>query len=154
MKGTTEKIIYKKGGSLVSLIRIDLPLLKNAYTRMAKIVLSPLWVAEAASAPDTAIQEKIYGLGMTTMIISNEQMKDILKEVTYLEESGLLVKGTSKTIANEAQEQKGGFFPLLLGTLGASLLGNVLAGKRVIQAGEREPAPSQEQGTIRAGQDV
>ena len=103
MKGTTEKVINQKGGSLVSLIRIDLPLLKNAYTRMAKIVLLPLWVAEAASAPDTVIQEKIYESGMTTLIISNKEMKDILEEVTYLEEYGLLVKGASKTIANEAQ---------------------------------------------------
>ena len=102
MKGTTEKVINQKGGSLVSLIRIDLPLLKNAYTRMAKIALLP-WVAEAASAPDTAIQEKIYGSGMTTLMISNKEMKDILEEVTYLEEYGLLVKGASKTIANEAQ---------------------------------------------------
>ena len=103
MKGTTEKVINQKGGSLVSLIRIDLPLPKNAYTRMAKIVLLPLWVAEAASVPDTAIQEKIYGSGMTTLIISNKEMKDILEEVTCLEEYGLLVKDPSKTIANEAQ---------------------------------------------------
>ena len=52
--------------------------------------------------------------------------------VKHLKESGLLVKGVSKAIENEAKEQKGGFLPLLLGTLGASFVGNMLAGKRVI----------------------
>ena len=68
-------------------------------------------------------------------------MKDILKIVKSLEDSGLLL-GVSETIKKEAKEQKGGFLSMLLGTLGASLLGNMLAGKGVIRAGE---------GTIRAG---
>ena len=63
-------------------------------------------------------------------------MKDILKIVKSLEDSGLLLKGVSETIKNEAKEQKGGLLSMLLGTLGASLLGNMLAGKRVIRAGE------------------
>ena len=70
------------------------------------------------------------------LIISNDQMKDILKIVKSLENSGLLLEGVSETIKNEAKEQKGGFLSMLLGTLGASLLGNMLAGKRVIRAGE------------------
>ena len=59
-----------------------------------------------------------------------------MKIVKSLEESGLLVKGISETIKNETKEQKGGFVPLLLGTLAASLLGSVLTGKGVIRAGE------------------
>ena len=53
-------------------------------------------------------------------------MKDIMKIVKFLEESGLLIKGVSDTIKNKAKEQKGGFLSTLLGTLDASLLGNLL----------------------------
>ena len=63
-------------------------------------------------------------------------MKDILKIVKSLEYSGLLLKAVSETIKNEAKEQKGGFLSMLLGTLGAGLLGNMLAGKGFIRAGE------------------
>ena len=63
-------------------------------------------------------------------------MKYVLKIVKSLEDSGLLLEGVSKTIKNEAKEQKGGFLSMLLGTLGESLLGNMLAGKGVIRAGE------------------
>ena len=63
---------------------------------------------------------------MTTLIISNEKISDIMKTVKFLEESGLLIKGVSDTIKNEAKEQKGGFLSMLLGTLDASLLGNLL----------------------------
>ena len=62
-------------------------------------------------------------------------MKDIIKIVTCLEDSGLLLKGASETIQNEVEEQKGGFLSMLLGTLGARLLGNNLAGKRMNRAG-------------------
>ena len=71
-------------------------------------------------------------------------MNDVIKIIKSLEESGLLIKGVSETIKNEAKEQKGGFLGMLLGTLGASLLGNLLTGKGTIKAGE---------GTVRAGQD-
>ena len=70
-------------------------------------------------------------------------MNDIIKIVKSLEESGLLIKGVSKTIKNEGKEQKGGFLGMLLGTLGASLLRNLLTGKGTIRAGK---------GTIRAGE--
>ena len=63
-------------------------------------------------------------------------MEDILKIGKSLEDSGLLLEGVSETIKNEAKEQKEGFLSMLLGTLGASLLGNMLAGKGVIRAGE------------------
>ena len=58
----------------------------------------------------------------TTLIISNEEMNDIMKIVKSLEESGSLIKGVSKTIKIEAKEQKVGFLSILFGTLGASLL--------------------------------
>ena len=56
-------------------------------------------------------------------------MKDIIKIVKSLKDSGLLIKGVSETIKNEAKEQRGGFPGMLLGTLGASLLGNLLTGE-------------------------
>ena len=72
---------------------------------------------------------------MTTLIISNDEIKDIVKTVTSLEESGLLLKGVTETIQNEVREQKGGFLSMLLGTLGASLLGNLLTGRGINRAG-------------------
>ena len=63
-------------------------------------------------------------------------MKDIIKIVKSLEDSGLLLKGVSETIDNKSKEQKGGFLSMLLGTLGTSLLGNILAGKGLNRAGE------------------
>ena len=71
----------------------------------------------------------------TTLIISNEEMTDIKKVVKALEESGLLIKGVNETIINEAKEQKEGFLGMILGTLGTSLLGNLLTGKGTIRAG-------------------
>ena len=63
-------------------------------------------------------------------------MNDIMKLVKSFGESGLLIKGVSETIKNEAKEQKGGFIGMLLSTLGASLLGNLLTGKGTIKSGE------------------
>ena len=81
--------------------------------------------------------KKILGSGHdTTLIILNGEMEDILKIVKSLEDSGLLLERVSETIKNEAKKQKGGFLGMLLSTLGASLLGNMLAGKRFIRAGE------------------
>ena len=62
-------------------------------------------------------------------------MNDILKIVQALEYSNILLKGVIKTIKNETKEQRGGFLSMLLGTLGASLLGNLLAGKGIVRAG-------------------
>ena len=69
-------------------------------------------------------------------------MEDILKMIKSLEDSGLLLEEVSETIKNEAKEQKGGFLSMLIGTLGSSLLGNMLAGRGVMRAGE---------GTVRVG---
>ena len=60
-----------------------------------------------------------------------------MKIVKSLEESGLLIKGISETIKNEAKEQKGGFLSILLGTLAASILGNPLAGKGILRVDEK-----------------
>ena len=61
-------------------------------------------------------------------------MNDIRKIVQALEDSNILLKGVTKTIENETKEQKGGFLSMLLGTLGATLLGNVLTGKGIVRA--------------------
>ena len=79
----------------------------------------------------------------TTLIISNEEINDIMNIFKSLEESGLLIKDVRQTIKNEAKEQKGGFLGMLLGTVGASILGHLLTGKGTIRAGES---------TIRAGE--
>ena len=73
----------------------------------------------------------------TALIISNEETEDIMKIVKSFEYSSLLLKGLSETIQNQAKEQKGGFLSMLLGTLGATLLENMLAGKGINRAGDR-----------------
>ena len=100
----------------------------------AKNVLASLGIAAAASALDARIQKKIHGSGTTTLIISNEEVNN-MKIVQALEDSNILLKGVTKTIKNETKEQKGGFLSMLFGTLGASLLGNLLTGKRIERAG-------------------
>ena len=79
--------------------------------------------------------KKILGSGNTTLIISNEEMNDIIKIVQALEDSNVLLKGITKTIENETKEQNGGFLSMLIGTLDASLLGNLLTGKGTERAG-------------------
>ena len=97
---------------------------------LAKNVLAPLGITAAASGVDTEIQKKMHGSGTTTLIISNEEMNDIMKPVQALEDSNILLKRVTKTIKNETKEQKG-FLNMLLGTLGATLLRNLLAGKGI-----------------------
>ena len=82
------------------------------------------------------------GSKTTTFIISNQEMNDIKKIV---QDSNVLLKGVTETIKNETKEEKGGFLSMLLGTLGASLLGNLLTGKRTVRAAE---------GTVRAGKGI
>ena len=79
--------------------------------------------------------KKKHGSGNATLIISNEEINDIIKIVQALEDSNIFKKGVIKTIKNEAKEQKGGFLSMLLGTLGASLLGNLFTGKGIVRAG-------------------
>ena len=138
--------MIQSGGFLGNLLgKLAGPLMKVA---LAKNVLVPLGISAAMSAIDGSIKKKMLGsgptkrVGTTTLIILNDEMNDILKIVKSLENSGLLLKGVSETIQHEAKEQRGGFLSMLLGTLGASLLGDILSGKGVIRAGE---------GTIIAG---
>ena len=70
------------------------------------------------------------------MIISNDEIEDIIKIVKSPEDSGLLLKEVTETVQNEVKEQRAEFLSMLLGTLGASLLGNLLTGKEVYRAGK------------------
>ena len=140
--------MIQSGGFLGNLLGKSAgPLMKVAMP-LAKNVLAPLGLSAAMSAIDGSTKKKMLGSGATTLIISNDEMDDILKienRNSSLENSGVLLKGVSETIQHEAKEQRGGFVGMLLGTLGASLVGDVLSkglsGKGVIRAGE---------GTIRA----
>ena len=132
-------------GSLLS--KLGGPLMKVAIP-LAKNVLAPLGITAAASAIDAGIQKKIHGSGRTTLIISNEEMNDVMKIVQALEDSNILLKGVTKTIKNETKKQKGGFLIMLLSALGASLFGNLLAGKGIVRAGSGN---KKEKGIVRAG---
>ena len=93
--------------------------MKSVIKPLAKSVLIPLGLTASASATDAGIHKKILGSGNNKiLIISNDEMDDILKIVKSLEDSGLLLKGVSETIQHEAKEQRGGFLSMLLGTLG------------------------------------
>ena len=109
-------------------------LIGNILKPLAKSVLITLGLTAAASATDSAIHKKMFGSGVTRLIISNKEMNHIMKIVKSLEESVFLMKGISETIKNEAKEQKGGFLRMLLGSLGARLFANPLTGKFTISA--------------------
>ena len=94
------------GRLLGPLLKTRLPLMKNVIKPLARSVLIPLGLTAAASAADAGIHKRILGSGNTTRIISNYEMEDIIKIVQSLENSGLLLKGVSKAIQNEAKEQK------------------------------------------------
>ena len=120
------------GKLLGPLLKTGLPLMKSVITPLAKSALSPLGLTAAASAADAGIHKKILGSGNnTTLIISNKDMDDLTKIVKSLEDSVLLLEGITESVQNEIKEQKGGFFSMLLGTLGPSLLENLLTGKGV-----------------------
>ena len=108
-------------------MKVAVPFTKN--------ILAPLGIADAASAIDVGIQKKLHGSGITTLKISNEEMNDIMKIVQAFEDLNILLKRVNKTIKNETKEQKEGFLGMLLGTLGSSLLRNMLAEKGIAKAG-------------------
>ena len=137
------KKIIQSGGFLGKLLsKLAGPLMKVALP-LAKNVLAPLGLTAAMSAIDGSIQKKIHGSGVK-LIIEQEDMNDIIEIIKALENSG--IKGVSKAIKNETKEQKGGFLSMLLGTLGASLLGNLLTGgKGIMRAGD---------GIVRAGDGI
>ena len=138
--------MIQSGGFLGNLLgKLAGPLMKVAMP-LAKIVLAPLGLSAAMSAVDGSIKKKMLDSGATTLIILNDEMDDILKIVKSLENSGVLLKCVSETIQHEAKEQREGFLSMLLGTLGASLLSDVLSkglsGKGVIRAGYGSKRPS------------
>ena len=146
------------------MLRTGLPLIKNVIKPSAKSVWIPLGLTAAASAADPGIHKKILGSGQnnspsTALIISNNDIEGLIKIVKSLEDSNLLLKGLTETVQNEINEQKGGFLSMLWGTLGGSLLGNLLTGggvnkkgKGIIRAGEEvTKSTRQGQGIVRAG---
>ena len=130
------KKLIQSGGLLGKLLsKLAGPLMKVALP-LAKNVLAPLRLTAAMSAIDGSIQKKIHGSGVK-LFIEREDMNYIMKTIEALKNSGILLKGVSKTIENETKEQRGGFLSMLLGTLGASLLGNLLTGgKGIMRAGD------------------
>ena len=118
------------GRLLGPLLKAGLPLIKNVTKLLAKSVLIPLGLTAAAWAVDAKIHKKIFGSGhnsnsTTTLIIWNNEIEDIIEIVKSLEDSGLLLRGVAEAVQNEVKEQKGEFISMLLGILGASLLGNL-----------------------------
>ena len=138
------KKLIQSGGFLGKLLsKLAGPLMKVAMP-LAKNVLAPLGLTAAMSAIDGSIQKMMRGEEIK-LVIEQEDMNDIIKIIEALENSGILLKGVTKTIENETKEQRGGFLSMLLGTLGASLLGNLLSGKGLVRVGE---------GIVRAGEGV
>ena len=140
----TQLTKMQKGGFLKFLA----PLLKSGLFLLISVIkpLGMLVLTAAASATDAAVNKKILGSGNhTTLIISNDDMQDLLKIVKSLKDSDLLLDGITENGKNEVKEQKGVFLSMLLGALGTSLLGDLLtkhlSGRDLIRAGE---------GTIRA----
>ena len=152
MSETQIKKIIQSGGFLGKLLsKLAGPLMKVALP-LAKNLLTPLDLTAAISAIDGSIQKKIHGSGIK-LIIVQEDMNDIMKIIKALEKSGILLKGVSKTIKNETKEQRGGFLSMLLGTLGAGLLDNLLTGRKgIMRAGEGNVASrAKGEGIVRAG---
>ena len=127
--------IIKEGGNLGKLLMRFLPKLIKPAIQLGKSILAPLGLSATISAINAAVQRKMYGPRNSTLIISDNDMNDLIKIVTALEEHDILLKGVSKTIKNETKELKGGFLSMLLGTLGASSLGNLLSGKGMYRTG-------------------
>ena len=95
--------------------------MKNVLKPLAKSVFKPSGSTGAASATDSTIQKKTFGSDMTTLTKSYKEKDDIIKIIKSLKDAGLLIKGVSETVEDEAKEQKRGFFSMLLGSLVASL---------------------------------
>ena len=106
------------------LIKVAIPLAKN--------VLAPFGITAVASAIDAGIQKKIHGSGITTLIFLNQEMNDIMKIVQPLEESNILLEGSLKQLKMKKRTKRR-FLSILLGTLGATLLGDQLVGKGIVR---------------------
>ena len=96
------------------LLKEGLPLIKNVIKPLAKSVLIPLGLTAAASAADAKIHKNLLGSGNTTaLIISNDEINEIIKIVKSCEDSNLSLKGITETVQNEVKKQKGGFLSML-----------------------------------------
>ena len=80
------------------LLKTGLPLIKNVIKALAESVLIPLGLTAAASAADAGIHKKLLGSRNTTLIVSNDEIDDIIKIVKSLENSGLLLEGIIETV--------------------------------------------------------
>ena len=118
------------------LLKTGLPLIGAILKPLAKNVLIPFGLTATASQTEAVIHKKMFGPGFTTLTISNEEMENIMKIFKSLVGSSLLIKRVREAFKNEAKEQEGGFLGMLLGILGARLLGNLLTGKCTIRAGK------------------
>ena len=139
-QGQTGRILSRILGPL---LKTGLSLLRNVLKLLAKSILIPLRLTAAVSATTDAAAIHEGFSGSSTTISSSEDLNDIMNLIKSLEESGLLIKRVSKKIKNKPKEARGEFLSMLLGILGASLLGNLLKDKSTIRTGE---------GTIRATQ--
>ena len=110
-KEIPRKVTSQEGGFLNFLRpKADLPLMKSVFTPIAKNVLLVSRLLAGMPAADTAIQKKNYGSGGTTLVISNDQIEDIMKIVKSLEESELLIKKVVKQLKMKQKNKKEGFF--------------------------------------------
>ena len=142
-KAQINKLI-KEGGALGSILARFLPKLIKPAISLGKNILAPLGLSAAMSATDAAIQKKVHGYGTKAVKFSNKDL-DMTKIVKALEDSDVLMKGITETFINDIK--RGGALPLipmLLGTLGASLL----TGREMYRSG------NQGQGLFRSGQGI
>ena len=109
--------------------------MKSVIKALSKSALMPLGLTAAASAANIGIHKKILWSGATALIISNDEIRYIIRIVKSLADSGLLLKGVSEIIQNAAKEQKGEILSMLLGTPGANLF-HILADEGMNRAGE------------------
>ena len=110
LEETTEKTNSQKGGLLSKffgpLMEVGISLMRNVLKQLAKSVLLPLRLTTTAPATQAAMQKKIYGTGITSLVISKEEMKDIMKVIKYLKAPGLIKKGVRKTIKKRSKRTK------------------------------------------------
>ena len=153
-KTQLSKMIQSRGflsRLLGPLLKTGLPLIKNVIKALAESVLIPLGLTAAASAADAGIHKKLLGSRNTTLIVSSDEIEGIIEIVKSLENSGLLLEGVIETVQNEVKEQKGRFLTMLLGTLGAKLLGNLLTGRGIYRAVKGKGINRADEGIVRAG---
>ena len=153
-KTQLSKMIQSRGflsRLLGPLLKTGLPLIKNVIKALAESVLIPLGLTAAASAADAGIHKKLLGSRNTTLIVSSDEIEGIIEIVKSLENSGLLLEWVIETVQNEVKEQKGRFLSMLLGTLGAKLLGNLLTGRGIYRAVKGKGINRADEGIVRAG---